>query len=375
MTSSTSDFLIVGGGVVGLSIAYELAHHDVSVRVIDRQEIGREASWAGAGILPPANRATATHPYDHLCGFATELHAPWAAALAEETGIDTGYRKCGGIYLARSPGESAALVGQVAEWREQGITVKRLTPDELAALEPGLATVETNGRRYSAYLVPEESQLRNPLHLKALQSACRQRHVDLIPHADAAQCVVSQGRLQTVVTSRGEFSAGKICLASGAWSRLLLEKLNIATGILPIRGQMVLLRCSQPPFRHILNQGPRYLVPREDGLVLIGSTEEEVGFDKHTTDEAIAELRGFAADLVPSLATAQVEQSWAGLRPGSFDGFPYLGKIPGLENAYVAAGHFRSGLFLSPATAVVMSELMRGTPPSIDLDAFRVGRG
>ena len=374
MTSAT-DFLIVGGGVVGLSIAYELAQHDVSVRLIDRQYMGREASWAGAGILPPANRASAAHPYDHLCGFASELHADWAAALTEETGIDTGYRQCGGIYLARSAGESAALVGQVAEWSEQGITTTRLALEQLADLEPGLASALRNTPRYSAYLVPGESQLRNPHHLQALQSACRQRRVNLVPDAEATECVVEHGRIQSVATNRGHFSAANICLASGAWSRLLLEKLDVANGILPIRGQMVLLRCDRPPLRHILNQGPRYLVPREDGLVLVGSTEEEVGFDKQTTDEVITELTKFASELVPELAAAQVEQSWAGLRPGSFDGFPYLGKIPGLDNAYVAAGHFRSGLFLSPATAVVMSELMRGVPTSIDLDTFRVGRG
>lgn len=373
--TTTTDFLIVGGGVIGLSIAYELSQHGVSVRLIDRQNMGREASWAGAGILPPANRATAVHPYDHLCGFAAELHAQWAEALTEETGIDTGYRKCGGIYLARSAGQSAALVGQVAEWQEQGITASRLTLEQLAKLEPGIASDPHKNSRFSAYLVPGESQLRNPHHLEALQAACLQRHVDIVPGAEALHCTVEKGRLRTVTTNRGNFSAANICLASGAWSRLLLEQLNVSTGILPIRGQMVLMRCNQPPLRHILNHGPRYLVPREDGRVLVGSTEEEVGFHKETTTAVIAELREFASDLVPELAAAQVEQSWAGLRPGSFDGFPYLGKIPDLDNAYVAAGHFRSGLFLSPATAVVMSELMRGVAPRIDLNPFRVGRG
>ena len=116
------------------------------------------------------------------------------------------------------------------------------------------------------------------------------------------------------------------------------------------------------------------LQPRDDGRVLAGSTEEEVGFDKRTTQEATAELAAFARDLVPALTSAPIEQTWAGLRPATFDGLPYLGPLPGLFNAFVAAGHFRSGLYLSPATAVVMSQLIRGERPEVDLDVFRVGR-
>jgi glycine oxidase len=124
-----------------------------------------------------------------------------------------------------------------------------------------------------------------------------------------------------------------------------------------------------------LNEGNRYLVAREDGYVLAGSTEEEVGFDKRTTPAGLADLRSFAEALVPALAEAKLEKSWAGLRPATFDGLPYLGQIPALSNAFVAAGHFRSGLYLSGGTAVLMSQLMRGEEPDIDLEPFRVGRG
>jgi glycine oxidase len=137
---------------------------------------------------------------------------------------------------------------------------------------------------------------------------------------------------------------------------------------------MVLFRCEQPPLQRIVNEGSRYLVPREDGHVLVGSTEEEAGFDKRTTPEVIDDLTEFAKSLVPALADAAIEKTWSGLRPCALDGLPYLGRLPGLENAYVAAGHFRSGLYLSAATAVVMSQLIRGEEPDIDLTPFRVGR-
>jgi glycine oxidase len=137
---------------------------------------------------------------------------------------------------------------------------------------------------------------------------------------------------------------------------------------------MVLYHCGAKPFSHVINEGPRYLVPRDDGRVLAGSTEEEVGYDKRTTPEGLEELMQFAESLVPALTRDRIERTWAGLRPGSFDGFPYLGAAPGLANAYVAAGHFRSGLFTSTGTAVLLGELIRGQPPQIDLTPFHVGR-
>jgi glycine oxidase len=138
---------------------------------------------------------------------------------------------------------------------------------------------------------------------------------------------------------------------------------------------MVMFRCQRPPLQHILNEGPRYVVPREDGRVLVGSTEEEVGFQKQTTPEALQELAELGRQLVGPLNTAVIEKSWAGLRPGSFDGLPYLGQVPNLDNVYVAAGHFRNGLFLSPATAVVMGRMIRGENTKIDLSPFHPGRG
>jgi glycine oxidase len=186
--------------------------------------------------------------------------------------------------------------------------------------------------------------------------------------------VVRNGELVELRTSGDPLKAHQYCFTAGAWTGQLLQRLSISTGILPIRGQMVLFRCELPPISRIVNIGSRYLVPRDDGHVLAGSTEEEVGFDKRTTEDAIAELTSFARELVPALREAPIERSWAGLRPGSFDGLPYLGPLPGLKNAFVAAGHFRTGLYLAPATAVVMSQLLLDEQPQIDLAPFRVGR-
>ncbi len=368
------DFLIVGGGVIGLSLAYELASHGATVQLIDRGPIGREASWAGAGILPPANLATAIDPLDRLRALSHQLHREWAVRLREETGIDNGYRECGGLYLARSAGEAASLHAFAEMLRELEIEISRLSPVEVVELEPGLREV-ASGQLKTAYSLPGEAQLRNPDHLKALRVACERRGVQISSNCEATGFDCSNGRLTAVQTDAGLLHAERYCITSGAWSERLLKQLGIATGIMPIRGQMVMFKCETPPFRRVLNEGPRYLVPRDDGRVLVGSTEEEAGFDKRTTEEGVGELVALARQLVPALRNAPIENSWAGLRPGTFDGFPYIGRMPGLDNAFAAAGHYRSGLHMSTGTAVVLRQLMLGDNPEVDLSPFRVGRG
>ncbi len=371
----TYDCLILGGGVIGLSIAYELAQAGARVRVIDRQQAGQEASWAGAGILPPANRQTAVHPLEQLRGLSHQLHPAWAEQLQAETGIDTGLRRCGGLYLARSSGEAASLHALAASLADVDIDMNKLAPHELGEIEPALQPLNESGQLAAAYHLPDEWQLRNPHHLQALVAACRNRGVKIDEHLEATDFVIDGGEMTGVITAAGILKADQYCLTTGAWTFSLLCRLGIQTGIMPIRGQMVLFRSRRPLFAHVLNEGPRYMVPRNDGRVIVGSTEEEVGFDKRTTDDAIQELIGLARDLVTGLQSADIEKTWAGLRPGTFDGFPYIGAVPELNNAFVAAGHFRSGLHLSPGTARVVRQLIQGESPEIDLAPFRLGRG
>lgn len=370
-----TDILIVGGGVIGLSLAWELASHGLRVRVVDRGALGREASWAGAGILPPANAKTALHPYDQLRALSFDLHPQWAERLREKTGIDNGFRRCGGLYLARTAGETAALRGMWNVFQEEAIRIERLDDAGLACSEPALTPAIAARRFKAAYEVADECQLRNPRHLQALMDVCRQRGVELSPELEARGFVIDGSRIEGLRTANETLRAGAVCITGGAWTQGLLAQLGCETGILPIRGQMLLYKCDRRPFTRVLNEGNRYMVARDDGYVLAGSTEEEVGFDKRTTEIALADLHAFATALVPDLASAKLEQSWAGLRPATFDGFPYLGRLPGFDNAFAAAGHFRSGLYLSPGTAVVMSQLIRGQTPQVDLTPFRVGRG
>ncbi len=381
------DCLILGGGVIGLSLAYELAGHGIRARVVDRQELGREASWAGAGIIPAAQFLPGDFPLEQLAGLSCELHPLWAERLREETGIDNGYCPCGGIYLARDPETLHGLELTADDWygREdrrsggQGETgVERLDGRRLRALAPALGvSFEAAGwpdRVLAAYYHPEEAQLRNPRHVRALITACRQRGVELLPGTEVQTLHIERGRLAGVQTSAGRLSAETVVVTTGAWTGRLLVKVGITARITPVRGQIVLYRCPPGLLTPVVNDGPRYLVPRDDGRVLVGSTEEHAGFVKETTEEGIAGLMRFARELSPAVADCPVERTWAGLRPATDDGLPYLGRLPGLDNAFIAAGHFRSGLHLSTGTAVVMGQLLRGEQPAIDLRPFRCER-
>lgn len=368
------DCLIIGGGVIGLSLAYELSGRGAKVHIVERGLIGREASWAGAGILPPGNYRAPQGADEQLARLCSDLHPRWAEQLRDETGIDNGFRRTGGLYLSRTAEEAAALRLQAESWNAAGIRVEMLTPARRREIEPALGDAIGADPHTEVLFTPDEAQLRNPWHLRALRAACVARHVTIIEGATVDDFEISGRRVLGVRTSIGRFSAGTVCITGGAWSRLLLARLGASVGVKPIRGQIALLDCGAPLMRRVINHGRRYLVPRSDGRVLVGSTEEDVGFAKRTTAEAIGGLLQFARALVPALDNATLETSWAGLRPGTPDERPYLGAVPGFENVFVGAGHYRSGLQLSPGTAVVLRQAILGETPDIDLSAFRLDR-
>lgn len=368
------DLIVIGGGAIGLSLAYDLAGHGRCVRVLERGRLGAESSWAGAGICPPGNRQATSDSYEQLVGLGHELHPVWAEQLREETGIDNGYRMCGGLYIAREAGMTDMLGYMIEHWISRGISVEKIDQKEVPRLEPQLQPSLNSDNDFAAALLPEEGQVRNPRHIKALATACLRRGVRIeegMP-VESLQC---EG--ETIVSARtvdGTREAKTFCIAGGAWSPSLFANLGLQLPIRPVRGQIALLSCGAPPISRVVNEATRYLVPRPDGRVLVGATEEEVGFDKRTTADAIHGLIELARSLVPALGNAEVERCWAGLRPATEDGRPYMGSIPGYENAFAATGHFRSGLQLSPAVGVVMSQLIRGESPEVDLSPFRLDR-
>ena len=212
--------------------------------------------------------------------------------------------------------------------------------------------------------------------MQALLAACLAGGVKVTSNCTVTGFRSDGSKIAAAETSLGPISADQFCVTSGAWSPQVAARLGIpALPLVPIRGQILLFKAPHPLLKRIINEGPRYLVPRDDGRLLCGSTEEDAGYEITTTEAALRELRRFALDLVPALAEAEVEKSWAGLRPCSLRGTPFLGMIPGWENAFVSAGHFRAGITLSPGSAMVMADLLCGAKPSLDLDYFGLARG
>ena len=382
-SSQSSDVLVLGAGVVGLSLAWELSRRGQSVTIVDASQIGRgrygASSWAGAGILPPAPTRNAIDPLDKLKALCHQVQGDWARELVESTGVETGYRRCGGIYMALTQGELATLVAGEAWWDEHGIQHQRLSSDELVELEPALFHGEGQERNdiKGSWLLPDECQIRNPHLLHALHAACVAAGVQVLESCEVVQLEAnSKGRVTAILTKDGDrIRANQVCICSGAWSIELLKQFQTPNGLMPVRGQMLLYEFSDPPLSHVVNEGNRYLVPRDTGQLLCGSIEEEVGFEVQTTEAAVAEIRRWAESVLPMLREKPVAKSWAGLRPGSYDGIPYLGSVPGYENLFVATGHFRSGIHLSCGTALCMADLITGQETRLDLSPFRVGRG
>jgi glycine oxidase len=359
------DVLVVGGGIIGLTTAYYLAREGVRVRIVDKGDLGQESSWAGAGIIPPGNLAAARAPLDRLRALSDGQFASLSAELRDATGIDNGYRRCGGLLLSIGNGP----LSEDDEWHGEGVASRFLGEGEVGRLEPALAA-----GLGTALLLPDMAQVRNPRHLKALMAACQALGVELSPGCAVHGLLMQDGRALAVKSSAGLLHAKQIVLATGAWTDPLLEPLGWQPGIHPVRGQIALLRPGKPLLQRIVLQGSRYLVPRPDGRVLAGSTEENVGFDRRTTAAAIRDLLDLAMSLVSALADAPLERSWAGLRPGSPDGLPFLGPVPGVVNLFVGAGHFRSGIQLSAGTGLLLRDMLLGKTTSIPVEPFRVDR-
>jgi glycine oxidase len=363
------DVVVVGGGAVGLSIAWRLAAERLSVTVLDKGEPGRESSWAGAGIVYPGNFEHAASPYDRLMALSARLHPEWAAELRELTGIDNGYLRCGELALATDEPLERTFAAEAEHRAAERVEVERLTPAGLRTLEP-----ELTGPWRAGWLYPGAAQVRNPRHGRALAEACRLSGVTVRAGCPALRLARDGDRVTGVWTAEGLLPAAHVIVCAGAWSESLLSEAGVNVRIKPIRGQIVLVATPKPLISHIVECGPRYLVPRPDGKLLIGSTEEDVGFVKANTPGTMADLISFARTMVPGVAAATFETAWSGFRPHAGDGKPYIGAVRRLPGLLVASGHFRHGLHLSPATAVVIRDLILGRAPAVDLSEFRPDR-
>ncbi len=366
MTAVTStEILIVGAGVIGLTTAVHLADRGRKVLVIDQGAPARQASWAGAGMLPPGYVTQAFSPEARLRSLSCQLWPQLNQRLRDLGCDDNEYHQCGSVLLFE---DTAAAVESVRQWTADGAEAELLDERDLRQSLP-----QINDCWSVAVRLPQQAQVRNPRHLKALLQACSKLGVTVRQDLCCPALPCSEN-LHAIAVNGQRIEFSRMLISSGAWSGDLLAGLDCSLPVHPVRGQIAQLQGPPGLLSTIIECERRYLVPRRDGRILIGSTEEHAGFSVATTDAGIAGLRQFAADLVPGLADLPLVNQWAGLRPGSPDELPAIGLLPGSRNIFVAVGHFRSGLQMSPGTGAVAAALLCDEAPAIDLGGLEPER-
>lgn len=350
-----SRILVIGGGAIGLLTARELATAGAHVTLIERGETGRESSWAGGGILSPLYPWRYADSLTALARWSQARYTDLCRELQMASGVDPECLPSGLLIL--DPEERADALAWAKAHQSR---MERIEPADLAELEPALSHT-TDG----ALWLPEIGQVRNPRFARALRRAV-EAQVEVREHEEVSELRVTAGRIQGVRTRQGILEADQVVVCAGAWTATLLAQLGAAPAVEPVRGQMMVFLTQPGQIRHIVLYRDRYIIPRQDGHVLIGSTLEYTGFDKSTTAEAKEQLYRAAGTLFPLLRHSPIEHHWAGLRPGSPNGIPYIGAHPQVEGLYFNAGHFRNGVVTGPASARLVADLMLNRPPILD---------
>jgi glycine oxidase len=364
---SGSDVVIIGGGVVGCALAYDLTRRNVSVTLLERRELAREASWASAGII-----SLPTPGYQSKIDLALLSFRRYPELVADveaASGISTGRAHTGMVHVATD--QNVDKLQDTMRWQESlGLSSEWLDRTALREREPAIHESFVGGVYHSEVM----SLLLGQFAL-ALARTAEQNGAIIRQHCPALGIDVDAGKVCGVRTIDGVVPADTVVVAAGAWSKLFSGDVGLSIPTYPVRGQMIAISDPPTPLNSVINGEGGYLVPRADGSIAVGATEEhEAGFDAQVTSGGVAWLAALIDRLTPSLNNGRLTATWAGLRPGSADGELIVGKVPSVEGVWIASGHFRSGALLAPGTSQILADSIVSNQVDSRLEAFDPGR-
>ncbi len=364
MSQYRSDVVIIGGGIIGCAIAYELSKVQKDVLVIDKaSRVGTESSWAGAGIL--TSHASTHEPYPELCRSSLAVYPSLAAELKAETDIDIEFIQSGTLSVYFDEKDTTGIIGLAERRVNRGFTAEVLSPEQTWKLEPAISK-DIAG----AVLFPEDGHVRNPKMVSALAKGAAQNGTQFLLGNPVTGFARENGKVIGVVVNGETYYGDSFVLAAGCWTGNLTTMLDVPISISPSKGQIVLLETMPPIFQRTIDGLGIYIVPRADGKVLLGATVDFVGFDKTPTVDGVKQMIDAAVVIAPELAQSTFVQTWVGLRPYYKSG-PCLGYLPGYDNIVLASGHYKNGILLAPITGKLIAELLTTGQISLSLDPFQ----
>ena len=367
----SSEVLIIGGGVIGLSIAREVHKKGVRrIRIVDRGPVGAESSWAAAGMLAP-NIETDTDEVFHRFGIeALRFYPAFAADILNETGIDIELDRSGTLCLAFTDEEATEFTEAFDRHIARGVRVELLHSTEIQELEPAISQ-----SAIAALCFNDDCQVENRKLVIALSTYAEENKIKIEEGVEVERLLTDGSRVIGAAISDGEILADTTIVATGAWTSFIkIGEMPMPFNVKPVKGQMISFDMPTRELRRVVYSHRGYLVPRADGRVLVGATVEDVGFEKSTTAEGLDELKQAALEMMPGLEQFSVNDSWAGLRPFAADGLPIIGGLPGYENAFVATAHYRNGILLAPLTGKIVAEKIVDGNSSEFFDSFPAER-
>ncbi len=352
------DVIVIGGGAIGSAIAWRLGQSGQKTLLLERGQLGGEASSAAAGMLGAQLEVNSPGPFFHLCLESRSLYRSFASELYEETGIDVQYNENGILRIAASEDEAETLKSCMKWQKEAGGQAQWLNESEAIEFEPAVSA------KFGALFLPQDGNIMAPLVSRALGAAAMKR-ATVIEGADVTNIRLKDDHVE-VLTPSALYAAEKVVVAAGAWADKVLETAGATFGISPVKGQMFSMRpTGQVKLTRTIFRDHAYLVPKRDGTIVVGATEEhQAGYNRHVTVDALAALFSAARTIAPGLKDAKFERAWIGLRPKSKSGLPAIGPVSCNSRLHVAVGHFRNGILLTPLTAKMVTAHINNEPIS-----------